>query len=476
MTVSSPLHTIRPLGPIEAYSSSRHPLGLYRCVAVTARYTLAPNAAPSDAVIFAALANLINAHPMLRVGITGEDTNYAHFTFIPELNLAELVEFRTVAESNYEKTLEDVQAWCHDQLWPSIEARPPWRIIVLRPGETPAFEDVILSFHHSLMDGTSSKQFHEQLLSELNALPPSPSLQAILSFPQCPSLPEPQDAILNYTSSLSFWATTLWESLSPSFLKPVRPIWAGKTIDYTHPHKARVRGVDIPASTVASLLTSTRSHGTSITGLIHALVLASLSRRIPDAPAFISSTPINMRPYMSHTANPATKDSLRVCISSMTHHFSPLQVAAFRSSEADIDTLIWDQARKVKAEIKQKAATLPADDANILLPSISDWASHWREKDGQPRDGSWELSNIGCLDIPSAQGDKRGISRVLFTNGIMVAGEPMGISVASVPDGALTLGISWNEGVIEDEIMEGLAEDLEVYMKRLHEKSKFRID
>ena len=87
---------------------------------------------------------------MLRVGIADEDTNNAHFTHIREINLNEHVEFREIPdEEDYEKTLEDVQAWCHDQLWSNVASRPPWRIIVLRPGSNPSFEDIIFSFHHT---------------------------------------------------------------------------------------------------------------------------------------------------------------------------------------------------------------------------------------------------------------------------------------------------------------------------------------
>lgn len=418
---------------------------------------------------------------MLRVGIADEDTNHAHFTHIREVDLDELVEFRHVPDGeDYERTLQDVHAWCHDQLWPQVESRPPWRIIVLRPGSKPSFEDVIFSFHHSLMDGTSSRKFHEHLLAELNALSPdSPSeLQPVLSFPEPPSLPESQDAVLAYTKSMSFWAAALWNELGPSFLKSARSaIWTGKPIDFAHPHKARVHAIDLQAPVVASILSGARSHGTSITGLLHALVFASLATRIPDAPAFASCTPINMRPYMSSAADPTLRDTYRVLITTMTHQFASSDVSALRSPRADLDALIWHHARDLKTQLKDKTATLPADDSCSLLPYISDWVSHWRGKDGKERDDSWELSNIGCLSIPAPEEEgKRSISRVFFTNGIMVAGGPMSISVVSVPGGVLTLGLSWNEDVVEDVTMAGLAEDLEGFATRLHETGKFAMD
>ncbi|KAM0555816.1 hypothetical protein ACHAPJ_006213 [Fusarium lateritium] len=409
---------------------------------------------------------------MLRVGIQDEGTNSPAFTHIPEMILDEFVEFETCSDGSYEKAVDDAHARSHDQIFQNVESRPPWRIFVLRPGETPEFEDVVFSFHHALMDGVGGKQFHEKFLVELNSLPSNPSYSSMLSFPQPPSLPEPQEAVIDYTTTLYFRAANFWNGIRPEFLKPVRQIWTAAPVDFARPHKACVRSVDIPAPVVASLLAGTRSHGSSITGLLHALILASLSRRVPDAPAFASSTPISMRPYLSSAADPTLKDSFRVCVSGMVHEFSLSEVAAFRSPGANIDALIWDHARKIKGEIKQRVTTLPADDDLSLFHSI-DWPSFLQKKDGQPRSKSWEVSNVGSLTVPTAQDGERSISRVLFTNGPSATSEPMNVSVASASGGALTLGISWNEGVVEDDVVEGLAGDLVVFTSHFHEMGKF---
>ncbi|KAF4456943.1 alcohol acetyltransferase [Fusarium albosuccineum] len=441
-------------------------------------YTLPPNTPPSNNAILAALANVMTAHPMLRVGIINEVTTEAQFVHIPEINLNELVEFRTVPRGeDYNKTIDDVQAWCHDQMYKNIESRPPWRIIVLRPASNPTFEDVIFSFHHSIMDGVGSRKFHEYFLTELNSLAPekyTSEFHPILSFPEPPSLPEAQEAVLGYTRSLSFWAATIRDEAGPSFLKPAKPvIWAAGPVNLAHPHRTRVHSVDIPAPIVASLLTATRSHSTSITALFHALVLASLVSRIPEAPAFASSTPIEMRPYLSSTADPALRDSIRLLISSMLHQFSPSDISAFRAPDADLDALIWHHARSVKIQISKRTAILPADDKCSMLSYVTDWQSYWNKREGKLSDKSWEVSNIGRLRIPSAGDGERSISRALFTNGPMVSGGPMSISAASVPDGVLTLGISWNKDIVQEELMSGLANDLEAFMKRFHETGKF---
>ncbi|KAM0343384.1 hypothetical protein ACHAPU_008564 [Fusarium lateritium] len=471
MTSSSQTRAVRRLGILEVGSAAYHLLGLYRCVIVSARYTLPPNTPPSDEALLVAIGNLLNDNPILRVGIQDEGSTTASFTHVPEIKLTDFVEFRTCSEENYEKSLEDVHCWCHDQFWQDIETRPPWRVIVLRPGETPGFEDVVFAFHHSLMDGMGGRLFHEKLLAQLNDLPPNPPSPIALLFPEPPILPEPQEKIIDYTTTLAFRATKFWNRNRPSFLTPTpNPIWSGEPVDFDRPHKTRLRTVHVPAEVVSSVLAAARSHSTSITGLLHTLTLASLSRRVPDAPGFASSTPISMRPYISPSADPALKEALFVCVTGSSHEHSSSEVTPFRSSEGDIDDHIWEHARKMKTDLIQKTSTLPVNDDIQALKSIDDWPSLLRKKDGQPRTRSWEVSNVGTL----APGDgKRSISRALFTNGVMVASDPMSISVVSVKNGTLTLGISWGDGVVDDEIIENLAQDLDVFMERLHEVGRF---
>jgi hypothetical protein len=68
---------------------------------------------------------------------------------------------------------------------------------------------------------------------------------------------------------------------------------------------------------------------TSITGLIHALVLAPLSRRVPNAPGFVATTPISMRPYLLPMTDEALKHTLRNLISVIDHRISAQEISEF---------------------------------------------------------------------------------------------------------------------------------------------------
>ncbi|UKZ80279.1 hypothetical protein TrVFT333_008036 [Trichoderma virens FT-333] len=487
-------HILRKLGDNEHFSTSRHHLGIYRCVTVSCRYIHPPSSHPDGTSIsplfFAALAAVVKDQPMLRVGITGDETNNAHFTHIPSIDLRSHVSVIVVpcqSLQEYEDKIAEHQGWEHDQKYQDLAVRPPWRITILRPSSDNADvveqlrgqEDVFFAFHHSLLDGTSGRRFHEMLLAtpayQGQQVPAEP--EHVLSFPEPPSsLPEAQEQVVNFTLSVGYTVRTLWTALGPRFLQaPKQPIWGAIPVDLSLPYKTRVKPVDISPEALSTLLSACRNHSVTITALLHSFVLASLASRIPsptEAPAFASSTPINLRPFTSPSMDPAYVSSLRCLVAATTHHFSPESVSALRAPNADTTALIWQNAQQVKGELTTKLNSMPKDDIMAMLKFISDWVSFWRGRDGRPRTESWEISNIGVLKNPDAQAEVPRATRMLFTNGAMAAGPAMGINVASVAGSKLTIGLSWQDAVVKEELMDQLAKDLTSYAAKFHETGK----
>ncbi|KAL7955232.1 alcohol acetyltransferase [Trichoderma compactum] len=486
---------LRKLGHSELFSSSRHNLGIYRCVTVSCRYSHPPSSRPDGNTsisphFFAALATVIKDQPMLRVGITGDDTHDAHFIHIPSIDLRSQVSVIAVpcqSVQEYEDKVAEHQGWEHDQMFQDLAVRPPWRITILRPSSDNAHvmeqfkgqEDVFFAFHHSLMDGTSGRRFHEMLLAtpayQGQQVPAEP--EQVLSFPEPPSsLPETQEKVVNFTLSIGYTVRTLWTALGPSFLQPPKqPIWNAIPVDLSLPYKTRVKPVDISPEVLTTLLSACREHSVTITALLHSLVLASLSSRIPsptEAPAFAASTPISLRPFTSPSMNPAYVTSLRCLVATTTHHFSPKAVSALRAPNADTTALIWQNARQVKDELTAKLNSLPKDDIMAMFKFVGDWFSFWRDRDGRQRTESWEISNIGVLKNPEAQADVPRATRMLFTNGAMAAGPPVSVNVASVAGSKLTIGLSWHDAVLKEDVMDQLAEDLSSYAAKFYETGK----
>lgn len=418
----------------------------------------------------------------MRVGILDEGTGSASFSHLQSINLHNHVEFKTVSSATtaaYNAELATLQGTLHDALWPDIASRPPWKIVVVTPqGDffTPPCVDIMFSFHHALADGTGGKDFHEHLLAALNSPDAVGAATAepthVLSFPDAPILPESQDDIVGFKTSIPFMVRVLWDELGPRWLKPsVKSPWGGKDVSFSLPYLTRIIAVDFAPPILTALLAACRSQSTTLTGLFHALILTSLTRRISpeQAPFFTSQTPISLRPYLLPVADEALKNAMRVLISSFTHEHAAATLKQLRM--APTDDLVWQSAKHIKAELTTRASTLPADDRISLLKYVSDWPSFHRSKDGHPRESSWEVSNIGVVKNPSDQGWR--ITRAIFANGAMVTGSAIGFNVMSVQGEGLTVGISWQQDIVDEDVIRGVAGDLEQWSDRFLKTGKF---
>ena len=400
---------------------------------------------------------------MLQVGIVDEDTNHARFKHVKVIDLANHVTF-----SKLDGQLVTRQGQHHDLFWDAVDSRPPWRIEVFT---TDGASEVMFSFHHSLLDGTSGRLFHEKLLAQLNS-PSEPDDSPELHVSPTP-LPAPQEEDVNFTISPLYMVRTLWNELGPGKFFASKPtFWSSRKVDFALPYITRIIPVDITASTVTKLLEACRAHSTSITALVHALALASCAKRLAaaEAPSFSATTPISLRPFLRSDANEAHKQMLRVLVTGSDQACSAAEVSRFRDDKNSQDALIWDAAKRLKGELNRRVEILPGNDIAGLMKFVSDWFGFWRKLDGKPRKASWEVSNIGVLR-PTDGG--YSISRIFFTNGAMVAGAAFSLGVASVAGGQMTIGISWQEGNVNEALMTAVAEDLNGYVDSFVKSGKF---
>lgn len=470
-------------------SSTRHHLGIYIAVGVSARYHHpSPTKHPRQDIFYSALASVVASQPALRVGILAEDTGNAQFSHVPSVDLRKHVEFREIrGGEGYNQRVASIQGSQQSQPWPDIGTCPPWRVIVVspidQPSDTSYEEDVIFVFHHAISDGVGGKTFHQALLSALRSLtePTTTAENPILDFPDSPKYPEPQEEIVPFTLSLLFTLGAFWDALAPTWLRASPPkTWTGGHVDFALSYVTLVTAVDFAPAVVESLIAACRAHKTTLTGLLHALVLASLSQRVADedstAGGFSSTTPLSLRPYMSPTADPSLKTSMRVLVSALDHKYPSTERSSLRSAQGEeLDGLIWAAATRVKAELANRAATLPADDPVALLTYVSDWKQFWHGKNGKQRGNTWEVSNVGTIknDTATATAKNVNIGRVFMTNGAMVTGAAIGIGVAGVAGGGVSVSVTRQKDIVTEELAEGVAEDLGVFAARWVEKGTF---
>ncbi|KAJ4418555.1 hypothetical protein N0V85_001388 [Neurospora sp. IMI 360204] len=478
---------IRPLGPIEVYSSSRHALGFYRCLAHTCRYAVPWSVLQGKSVpdvLETAVANLVLRLPRLSVAITGNEASRPYFASVHSLDLSyhlECVELPAELDSHARDShlLHMLEAQ-HNQLWPDVGTRPPWRVLAVynpRPSqlEDRQIIDIVLAIHHSLADGRSTSIFQASLLDELNKQPAHPSCleDHVLRMPSKPHghiLP-PQEELVKFTTSWRFLAGTLLNQLASGWLgKPATDLpWTGAPIR-PDPYQTRLRLVTLPAKAVSQLLANCRANGTTLTPLLHALILTSLARRLPaeTATSFQSCTPIDLRPFVQ--SGPLVTDraeSFGVLVTSASHSFDSSRVSALRGQASG--EKIWSLAQTLRQELKDRVETIPRDDMVSMLSWVADWRGFWLNKVNKRREQTWEVSNIGSLqgspeDTEPVSGSKWQILRSVMSQCAIVAGPALCASVSGVIGGPISIALSWQEGILESELVEGVAHDLQLWM------------
>ncbi|KAK5996727.1 hypothetical protein PT974_02067 [Cladobotryum mycophilum] len=418
---------------------------------------------------------------MLRVGIAGQDTFAAHFTHLAEVDLRHQIDLVAIpcdTVEEYEGKVAEEHGLRNDTVFvQDVETRPPWRVTILRPAggvlqhlEQKQQEDVIFTFHHSLMDGTSGRRFHEMLLSAIIQLSKQPSTEPVhvIPFPEPPTLPEQQEDVVPFKFSLAFTGRVLWNEFGPSIFKSQKPP-SGTAKTSTSPC---LIGQTLP-SQLHDPHGPNPGHGPRIAGNPSPPSRAGqgIHCHHPHQPPPL---------YVPHRHRPIDKG----LPPRSNHHFRaplyPCHRLPFQAPDADITALIWQTAKLVKDELNDRTATLPRDDMTGMLKHITDWTSFWNKKDGQPRTHSWEVSNIGVLKNAEEEKEEEGeeahhprITRVLFTNPAMVTGAAVGLGVGSAAGGRLTLGISWQDTIVSDELVENLVKDLYSYTTTFQETGRF---
>ncbi|KAL1844845.1 hypothetical protein VTK73DRAFT_1683 [Phialemonium thermophilum] len=490
---------IRPLGRMETYSTTRHWMGHYQCVGNTCRYVVPRSrlvgSSPRN-VVTDALAAVVLKLPALQVGLADEDTQKPYFVQRSSLDLATHLEWRVVDEPDeerYTRTLLEALARQHETSWPDVLHEQPWKLIVFEdarqgegePGSSLTL-DMMFAVHHALSDGKSTVVFHTQLLRALNHHPPSPSLTSQMTGSvlrlQSPSILVPsQEELIDFRVSTRFLLGSLWQEFAPSFLRRQPPAvpWTGGPVRAER--SVRIRLLEFSAEQVGRLRTLARSHGVTITPLIHSLVAFSLSRRLPEAqaPAFAADTVISLRSWVDEGRLPESvrplADSMTDLVTVCAHSFDPQLLAEVRAAGAHTAalprTLLWDVARTIGEQVKEKVASLPNDDVCGLLAWV-DWAKRARGLVGGPRERTWELSNLGSNPGTDATMENPGepqwkITRSVFTQSAHVIGPAFCVNTSGIDRADFTLTLTWQEGTVGDELMEGMARDLDEWISEL---------
>jgi len=115
----------------------------------------------------------------------------------------------------------------------------------------------------------------------------------------------------------------------------------------------------------------------------------------------------------------------------------------------------WELARRNRKRINHEIGKRDTDPGIGGLRYISDSQQILKSKMGQKREDSFAVTNLrvfdGRLVTDGESGERDGRSRIekmIFSQSCHVNGYALQFCIMSVMDGEMTIGVSWQEGIV----------------------------
>ncbi|KAJ4261827.1 Alcohol acetyltransferase [Fusarium falciforme] len=490
MQSSSESRVLRTLGRVERYQSALHLLDLYPSTVLTCHYKIPHHfittpASQLDLEEFweRAVARNIIQHPLMQVGQVNEDSTEPAWVRLDTVDLSRHISWRLVSSlEDYPTIRKQILSEQLITKFTDLETRPGWRMVVLKQ-ESDDLIEVILAWNHPHFDGTGAKIFHETMLETLNQAGGGSDLQIVRNHiletvVNRQNLPPPQETAGNYSTSFGYIADTIWEDVKPKLFgwacthpaiwPPISP----------KPYETRFRTLTIDNQMLQGVLAACRAHKTTLTGLLHAISLISLTPHVPKEVSEVTgSTPLNLRrfiPARSEAFPDLEPDrTVSCCVTSTEHRFNNelldqisdrIKTAADDSKLATCADIMWDVSARVREELQEKLSQGLKNDLVGMMGFISDWREHAKEAQRKPRAATWLVTNLGVLDGENGSDQLAGtwsIQRADFLLSADVAGPALTICPVAVKGRDLTINVGWQGGVVDDELGEQLVGDIE---------------
>ena len=474
----------------ERYQAANHYQNNVVGICVSCQYTIPTSLASSPRklrhAIDLAVSRVILQHPMLRVGMIGEGSRKPAWIQLAEIDLSQLIHWHTIdKDTDYLLFSQHILETQLDTKFSNIETCPPWRLVVLQQ-EASNFIEIMFIFHHSVSDGVGGKLFHASLFRNLNSSAADEQLPSLTNgvlelthaAKQLEHFPPSQTDMCKYPVSLGYALEKLWKVRAPPCAisdKEFRAAWAPILLS---PRKTRTHRISLRDSEVQSLLRVCRKNNTTLTGLIHGIMLVTLAFTLheEEASAFTAGTAMDMRPFTPPSPSKypwlQPRETLANIVSGVRHEFSPILVARARSSikasltQSDpkpaLAEALWSIAAVSRRQIEEAIKLGVRNNVAGLMSTVSDWHAYVAAQAKKPRVCSWNITNLGVFEPESpdrgrvAPSKSWGVKQASFTVCSQHIDNAILLSLIKAKDGDLVIDVVRQDGIFED----GLASDV----------------
>jgi hypothetical protein len=302
-----------------------------------------------------ALSVLQKRHPRLRARIVVGEDRRAYYEVAPVMAPVP-VRYRQF-DSEELPWAAEAQAALNTEF---DECGPLCHVTVLQSGVCPISE-MVLTFHHSLTDGTSGLLLFHELLSHYEALYRGATVESLLSATE--PLPFVAADIPPITAPWrDRWA--MFSRLVRGFIRKRRASWTALPRDSNEYTPRWVRWV-LPADQTSALERICRKQRLPVYGAVFALAVTSLAELLPhEAARLVCRCPVNMRelPYCKRVIS---YEHLGCFVSGLDRQYVLRKPYAF-----------WDLARTACNDVREFSAKQGPAMALTMLPT-ADRIARW---------------------------------------------------------------------------------------------------
>lgn len=434
---------------------------------LSAHYHLSDSSSVSDvrSLIYAALTDVIRKHSILSAIPVDEDSPDAYFARLPSIDLTRSVFFITRSQpatvGGEDPELDAILQEQHNTNFKSEYGTLPfWRLLVLQdPGVEKDFTASFI-FHHSIGDGVAGLIFHKEFHTALETA----SSSSVSRGPSTTEVATPNDITL----------LPPLEELHPLPINenPANPPtvglkeWTGNPI--RAPCITHYRSLYLSPSSSKAFVQECKKNSLSLTAVLPSVIAAVLFNILPPTvEALTCIVPVNLRPWLKLPRSVAD-DAIGTFIDAFK--------VQLRRTDHSIDdqnpTLVLPAAWETSKEItKYLTGNLsPSGEpytAVAIFKSIPDVSIVFNSTLGKDRDAAFEVSNLGAFagSAKSGANFQWQVGRATFSRSSVVSGSAVTMSIVSGGDGGLTIGFSWQEGVVENAVVDRLVGGVRQYFE-----------
>ncbi|KAL7952038.1 alcohol acetyltransferase domain-containing protein [Trichoderma barbatum] len=469
------LKRLRALGKLEQVSASCHHLGFFNNVSLSAHYKL-PRASSLAAsnfcnLIYAAAGDVISKHRILFAIPIDEETPNAYFATLPVINLNRSIKFLTrsqpldILEGGEDKELDAILEDQHNTDFKADYGTVPfWRLIILRHTEKDMDFTAAFIYHHALGDGVSGLVFHNAFYNSLETISSSFSS----------SFKSRELIVLDENTQI----LPALEELHPLPINPNAPIkpttnlkeWTGSSIRY--PCKSHWMSLHLSSSISRSFFLKCKQTELSVTSVISSIIATALFSNLPASiQALTCIIPVNLRPWIqlpgkiANTAIGSYFDSTRVRFT------RPEQDCPVSGPTHDVWVGAQQASKDIRCYLDDVSPSGEPYTAVSVLGAIPDIPGIFSSMVGKSRDAAFEVTNVGVFSsvdtVETEVTPLWQVGKILFSRSSLVTGAAITASIATCGDGSMTIGFSWQDGILEDDLVHRVSQKVKKHLEEI---------